>query len=175
MRYVSRLNKAKLNREIRNQVPQLGGSEGFLYYRPVGEVLSGFVAECTPGFVYIWQYAIPLYDDLSFLHMSFGARLRGSAGHISIEGKREGEVATEVLKRISDYEEQTLALSTPLGFITYLEKIDGWHTQLVSRRAYAFSLLMLGRFGEARAALYQIDSLFRDEVSKKVLVELEKS
>jgi hypothetical protein len=81
-------------------VPKFRVSGSFLYYRDPILMLRGFAFDMPPGGCYVWKYYLPLFQDVEFLHMSFGFRVDG--GYIETTLKSTSRLATEASALVLD-------------------------------------------------------------------------
>lgn len=150
--------------------PEFAVTDAYFYYRPVGEILCGFLWENVRGHAYLWRFATPLYEPIDHLHLNFGERLPEPDG--SALGFGTGRrAAVEFIRRIQSYEAITRAQQDPLCFLNCFEQYEQKtranpdpvvpgrfveHSVLQNprvRRTIALTLILVGRAAEGRAHL----------------------
>lgn len=70
--------KAQIKREAKKMGLRVKGN--FLIAVHTKDVVSGIAIDAPPSSIYLWTFVLPTYDDLSFLHMSYGHRVATCAG-----------------------------------------------------------------------------------------------
>lgn len=97
------------------------------------DLISGLAVDAAPSETYLWTFIVPRFDDLHFLHMSLGARMRIS-DWVTTDA---GEVAADAWAKIS-------FIKTSGQLIEYLEEqalrgeYADWARLLCSIRSGAF-------------------------------------
>jgi hypothetical protein len=118
---------------------------------PILHVASGFSCERTQSGAYIWKVAFPLYYPTESIGLTFSDRIP----HGYIPGRwNDRELAAEFVRRIEPYRPGVRALGDLSVFRRYLEESE--LRKLGSpfiRRAYAFTLVLLGETEEAKEQL----------------------
>lgn len=74
-------------------LPKFRATGSFLYHRDPILMLRGFAFDMPPGGCYVWKYYLPLFQDVEFLHMSFGYRV--DRGYIETRWKSTSRLTTE--------------------------------------------------------------------------------
>jgi len=144
----------KFQQEVLRLRPDLRVANGYFYKCPVDQFLCGFLCEGGSGGFYIWRYALPLYDRLERPHLTFGERLPASNGYLTAaQFSNPKDRATEFVRRIEPYENATYAWRDLGVFLSRIEAMNALENPWVSR-AYALTLVMLGRASEAEALLH---------------------
>jgi hypothetical protein len=126
----------------------------YFYRVPMEHILCGFAVQTAPySGRYIYRYAYPLYDPIGLLHPTFGGRLPLPAGFMPRQANpvSADEEAADLVSRIAPYEEETYTWGTPPAFLSLLKSKDPDVPQV--HRAYAFTLVLLGRGAEAVSEL----------------------
>jgi hypothetical protein len=63
--------------------------EGSHYFGTcTADVLAGYALDSPPGGTYVTKFALPLYDDISFLHLSLGDRIARSESDDGEDGEK---------------------------------------------------------------------------------------
>jgi hypothetical protein len=70
--------KVQLQRQAKKMGLRVKGN--FLIAVHTADVVSGIAIDAPPSSIYLWTFVLPTYDDLSFLHMSYGHRVATCAG-----------------------------------------------------------------------------------------------
>ena len=63
-----------LNKRIKSAFPQFHHTDGYYYRGPDGGGVQGFCVENATSGLYLWTFALPLYEPWKFFHLGFGHR-----------------------------------------------------------------------------------------------------
>lgn len=142
---------SRFRKAVLKHLPTLVEVGRSLLEPPILHVASGFSCERTPSGAYIWKVAFPLYYPAETIGLTFSDRLL----HGYIPGRwTDRELATEFIRRIEPYREEVRALGDLNVFRQYLEEseLKKLRSPFI-RRAYAFTLILLGESEEAKEHL----------------------
>lgn len=131
--------------------PEFAVKDRYFYYRTTGPIVCGFVWERAPRMARARRFALPLYERVRFLNLSFSERLR-SPNDLMVRFNSDAEEAEEFIHRITPYEEETRTWQNPETFLTHFEDARTLESPFV-RRSIAWTYVLLGRPAEARAHL----------------------
>lgn len=145
------MNKT-FERQVLKLRPSFRVSNGHFYITPVEHILCGFVYEKARGGSYVWRYALPLYDHVDFVHLTFGERLPPPAGNRTTENTLSANDAEGFIRWIGPVEASTSAWRDIRNFLCFAESrlylANPW-----IQRGHAMTLIMLGRGAEAESEL----------------------
>lgn len=141
----------KIRKAILGIRPDLGDLDGYLYFRPIGHVLCGFVCEGRPEGTRIVPYAFPLYSGEKRLHLSYAEPLDYPEDLIE-SSTGDANTAREFVLRMERHEARIRALENLDDFARYIETTKPLENPWI-RRGYAVTLIMLGRAEEAEHQL----------------------
>lgn len=90
-------------------------------------VVSGIAIDAAPAATHLWIFILPMYDDLSFLHMTLGERVVECD-----EGKKCFQLAYAI------YEKRIASIKTPAGIVDYMDRrgIEGNYSKFVRYLSY---------------------------------------
>jgi len=145
------MNKRRFVKEILQLLPTFAATRDgtYFYELPFEHVLAGFAWEVPRGYLYIWKYGFPLFEEFEGMHFGYGDRLPRPAGMISLAETRESEVASEFVQRIAPYRKAISKLRDLNNFLSYLESEPNRLENPVLRRGYALTFIMVGKDDEA--------------------------
>lgn len=132
--------------------PDLGALDGYFYFRPVGHILCGFACETRPTGTHIVPYLFPLYSGEKQLHLTYGEPLAYPEDLVGPSKGGEASTARQFVATLDRHEARIRALQDPATFAMYLESQKPLENPWI-RRAYALTLILLGRVTEAEAQL----------------------
>lgn len=90
-------------------------------------VVSGIAVDGTPTATYLWLFLLPMYDDLTFFHMTLGERVV------------KCEEAQECFQQAHEiYEKSIKDIKTPTDIVEYLDRrgIEGNYSKFVRYLSY---------------------------------------
>lgn len=136
--------KTGIQREARRMGLRVKGN--FLIALHTADVVSGIAIDAPPSSIYLWTFVLPTYDDLSFLHMSFGHRVATCAG--------SGRCFSEAY---AVYSRKMLGVASAKDLVAYLdaESIQGDNGMWVR----IISHVRAGDLPSAEAALRRLSSM----------------
>jgi hypothetical protein len=149
---------AKVRKAILKIRPDLGDLDGYLYFRPVGHVLRGFLCETRPEGIFIVPYAFPLYTGENRIHLGYADQLPYPEDFIEVRKGSEAATAADFVSRLERHEGRIQDLQNLDNFLRYIEAGRSLQNPWI-RRGYTMTLIMLGREAEARTHLQVLMSL----------------
>jgi hypothetical protein len=134
--------------KVLERFPQFRVAGEFFVFAPVRDVICGFLQDRPPSGLGVWNFAVPAYDRVDLLHMTFGERLpfSGEKGSPAIE-------AENFARCIEPHVETIAALGSAANFLKVAEILapNPWCV-----RAHAMTLAWLGRRREAMSQLERV-------------------
>jgi hypothetical protein len=131
----------------------------FFCMLPVELIACGFAWEKSRGGLFISRYAHPLFDRGPSLSLGLGQRLASPDDFLTVAPGNEQVAASDFIKRVASQESDVSRLQDPPEFLSYIESLNSFRNPWV-RRAYAMTLIVLGRTAEAAA---QVNVLLKNE------------
>jgi hypothetical protein len=150
--------KKRFVREVFRLRPDLREHSGHFYVVPVGHILCGYVFEQISDVAYIWHYSLPLYDRVEAIVLTFGDRLAGPDGTMTLTAGEPSAVAAEFVRRIKPYDALLDSLKEPVGFARHISSLKPFLNPWL-QRGYAMTLIMLGRDAEAEGELTMLSAV----------------
>lgn len=138
-----------------------------LYAQPVEQLLRGFVFESS-GFdrtaFYVWVFVYPLYVPAPDIPLTFGERLGGGAKRWRPIAGQEGQVMGEILLEMRSKGLPFLdQVRTPADLASVASaKAPSAPNNPHILEAEAYSLILAGRYRDARMVLERVEQLARD-------------
>ena len=142
----------KVRKAILKIRPDLGDLDGYLYFKPVDHVLSGFLCETRPEGIFIVPYAFPLYTGEMRIHLGYAGQLPYPEDFVEIHKGSEAATAADFVARLERHEARIRSLQNLDSFLRYVETERSLQNPWI-RRGYTMTLIMLGRDTEARVHL----------------------
>jgi hypothetical protein len=122
--------------------------KNYFHFSPVDHVLCGFAIERPPSGVYVWKFALPLYDRYVGMHLNYSDRLPYPDDYIDVRRCGNDSLAQEFVRRIEQYRIDAMSLCQLSRFAIYVKNTIGLQNYEI-RRGYALTLIMLDRIDDA--------------------------
>lgn len=137
-------------------LPGTGLVDGFLYFRPVGHILSGFHAERARRGIYIARYCYLLSDRAECLNLNFSERLSSPEGLIDSHGVSGKDLADMFVSRIRPHIHEAKAMMDVSAFFDYIASRPQLLRNEWVKKTYAELLIFLKRYDEAKQYISEI-------------------
>lgn len=164
----------KFEQDVLKRLPGYAVVEGNFYRPPVGPILVAFAYDKPPRRIRPILFAMPLYDRVRLSSLSYCDYLPYPQKEIERQAFPGVRLAEEYLRIMLPYAPRLHARADPATFLEYLLNREYGLDPPWSRRAYAMTLIWLGRCDEARPHLELLlneridtesDQLFHEEMA----------
>ncbi|WP_132392937.1 hypothetical protein [Novosphingobium sp. PhB165] len=104
-----KISKNEIKREAKKRGLPLFGD--FIVLLKNDDVVSGVALDGAPSSTYIWTFVLPMYDDLSFLHMTLGERVSRCSAEVDC-----------LALGLNEYHDKISGIKSAKGIIEYIDK-----------------------------------------------------
>jgi len=131
--------------------PEFGTYDGFFYFKPVDQVMTGFKLEKTRRGAYIWKIVYPLFDPKSRINLTYSKRIVGEFGFIEDANKYTNEeLANHFCERIKPHIYELKSLTNAHDFNKYILDNDDYLSNPMIRAVFACSNILEGNHEVAK-------------------------
>ena len=142
--------RGRILRELLGRSPDYAVRSSYIYRRAFDHIIAGIYLESVPSGVYLWEFALPLYDGTAEPHLTFGRRIGKDGGFLGMDGK-DMHILDIVYEMLQSIDGEIGKISTLEGFREWIS--GGSERNIYAEFADICSLVLLRRCIEAREQL----------------------
>lgn len=106
---------SSIQKALLKNMPRFRANGPYIYESSYCHIVGGFLLERGSGGIYVWRFALPLYDGDLVPHLTYGERLSGSDGFIESSFLVDRPQVISRIRGIFERNEARVLESTTLG------------------------------------------------------------